>query len=128
MKSVDQLLIVIAALTFTGFGLWFLFKPEALAGIGIEVTSPSARTDIRATYGGFEMGVAAFLFWCALREDWQHMGLIAATLIVAGFGVGRAIGILIEGGATTFMWSLLAIEVAYTACGLWRLTRGASPV
>ena len=93
----------------------------ALAGIGIEVTGPSARTDIRATYGGFELGVAAFLFWCAAREDWHHVGLIAATLFVAGFGVGRGVGILLEGGATAFMWSLLAIEVVYTACGLWCL-------
>jgi hypothetical protein len=122
MKSADQVLIVIAALIFTGFGVWFLIKPTALQGIGIEATSASARTDIRATYGGFELGVAAFLFWCAYREDWQHIGLIAATLFVAGFGVGRGVGILVEGGATAFMWSLLAIEVAYTACAVWRLT------
>jgi hypothetical protein len=121
MKPYDQILIVIAALIFTGFGVWFLIKPGALAGIGIEVTGPSARTDIRATYGGFELGVAAFLFWCAAREDWHHVGLIAATLFVAGFGVGRGVGILLEGGATAFMWSLLAIEVVYTACGLWCL-------
>tara|TARA_B100000959_G_scaffold278999_1_gene338396 strand:- start:298 stop:681 length:384 start_codon:yes stop_codon:yes gene_type:complete len=125
MKSADQALIVIAALIFTGFGVWFLIKPTALQGIGIEATSASARTDIRATYGGFELGVAAFLFWCAYREDWQHIGLIAATLFVAGFGVGRGVGILVEGGATAFMWSLLAIEVAYTACAVWRLTHAA---
>ena len=62
MKSPEQLLIIIAALIFLGFGVWFIIKPTALAGIGIEATSPSARTDIRATYGGFELGVAAFLF------------------------------------------------------------------
>ena len=123
MKSADQVLIVIAALIFTGFGVWFLIKPTALQGIGIEATSASARTDIRATYGGFELGVAAFLFWCAYREDWQHIGLIAATLFVAGFGVGRGVGILVEGGATAFMWSLLAIEVAYTGAALWCLNR-----
>ncbi len=121
MKPYDQILIVIAALIFTGFGVWFLIKPGALAGIGIELNGQSARTDIRATYGGFELGVAAFLFWCAAREDWHHVGLVAATLFVAGFGVGRGVGILVEGGATAFMWSLLAIEVVYTACALWCL-------
>ena len=125
MKSADQALIVIAAVIFAGFGVWFLIKPAALGGIGIEVNGPSARTDIRATYGGFELGIAAFLFWCAARGDWHHVGLVAATLCVAGFGVGRGVGILLEGGATTFMWSLLAIEVAYTACAVWCLTRGA---
>ena len=125
MKSADQVLIIIAALIFTGFGVWFLIKPTALAGIGIEATGASARTDIRATYGGFELGVAAFLFWCASREDWHHVGLIAAMLFVAGFGVGRGVGILCEGGATAFMWSLLAVEVVYTACALWHLTHAA---
>ena len=122
MKSADQILIIIAALIFTGFGVWFLIKPTALAGIGIEATGASARTDIRATYGGFELGVAAFLFWCACREDWHYVGLIAATLFVAGFGVGRGVGILAEGGATAFMWSLLAVEVVYTGFALWHLT------
>jgi len=122
MKSPEQSLIIIAALIFTGLGVWFLITPTALAGIGIEATSASARTDIRATYGGFELGVAAFLFWCAYREDWHFMGLIAATLFAAGFGVGRATGILLEGGATAFMWALLAVEVVYTACALWRLS------
>ena len=125
MKPYDQILIVIAALIFTGFGVWFLIKPGALAGIGIELSGRSARTDIRATYGGFELGVAAFLFWCAAREDWHHVGLVAATLFVAGFGVGRGVGILVEGGATAFMWSLLAIEVVYTACALWCLKAAA---
>ena len=41
MKSADQALIVIAALIFTGFGVWFLIKPTALQGIGIEATSVS---------------------------------------------------------------------------------------
>lgn len=123
MKSVDQVLIIIAALIFTGFGVWFLIKPTALAGIGIEATGASARTDIRATYGGFELGVAAFLFWCASRGDWHHIGLVAATLFVAGFGVGRATGIFVEGGATAFMWSLLAVEVVYTAFAVWCLSR-----
>ena len=122
MKSPEQLLLLIAALAFAGFGVWFLIAPTALSGIGVEATSASARTDIRATYGGFELGVAAFLFWCAYRDDWHHVGLIAATLFVAGFGVGRATGILLEGGATAFMWALLAVEVGYTACALWRLS------
>ena len=125
MKSTDQLLVVIAALIFTGFGVWFLIKPAALAGIGIELTGPSARTDIRATYGGFELGVAAFLFWCAFREDWHHVGLIAAMLFVGGFGLGRGVGILLEGGATGLMWFFLTIEVAYTACAVWFLTHAA---
>ena len=125
MKSADQILVVIAAVIFAGFGAWFLINPVALAGIGIDVNGPSARTDIRATYGGFELGAAVFLFWCATRADRHRIGLVAATLFAASFGTGRGVGILLEGGATTFMWSLLAIEVVYTTCAVGCLTRAA---
>ena len=72
MKSCDRALIVIAALIIAGFGVWLLVKPEALGGIGINLDGPSARIDIRATYGGFELGVAAFLLVCAARAEWRR--------------------------------------------------------
>ena len=122
MKSADQALIMIAALIFTGFGLWFLFVLLAAAQAG---TSTYYGVTARASYGGFELGVAAFLLWCAFREDWRHIGLIAATLFIAGLGLGRGAGILLEGGATGLVWFFLGIEVTYTACALWRLTHTA---
>ena len=59
------------ALGFLGFGLAFTLWPLPMAGvIEIPLPTPTARIDFAATYGGFEIGVAAFLIACARRADW----------------------------------------------------------
>lgn len=117
MAKLQRPLVLLAAVLFTGFGVWFLVAPQGLEGIGIFADGGSARTDIRATYGGFELGMAAFLFLCAGRVDWLRVGLVAATLTVGGFALGRGVGILIEGSAEPLMWFFLGIEAAYSAAG-----------
>ena len=62
--------------------------------------------------------MAAFLVLCAVRVPLRRVGLIAATLTVAGFGFGRGVGMLVAGGAEPLMWFFLAIEVAYTAAAI----------
>jgi len=123
--NIERSLTAIAALIFAGFGLWLIIRPEALAGIGIELTGASARTDVRATYGGFELGVAAFLCLCIARPSWNRVGLVAACLFVGGFGGGRLVGILLEGHAEPLMWGFVAIELVFTAVALWALRRPA---
>ena len=88
---------------------------------------PTARIDVRATYGGFELGVSAFLFLCVARSQWTRVGLVASGFAIAGFGFGRLGGIVLEGGAEPLMWVFLGLEVALTAvivAVLWR-TRSA---
>ena len=106
--------MVLAACIFLGFGLWLFCVPEALAGIGIVLETPEARIDIRATYGGMELGFATFLLLCASRPEWTHVGLVASACGIAGFGLGRLGGILLEGEGTSLMWIFLGIELAAT--------------
>lgn len=112
--TAERTLTLISALIMFGFGAWLFAVPSALAGIGIELDGPTARIDVRATYGGFELGVAAFLFLCVARPEWTRAGLVASGFTVAGFGAGRAGGILIEGGAEPLMWMFLGLEAALT--------------
>lgn len=127
MKSCDRALILIAALITAGFGVWLLINPMALAGVGIPADSPIARVEIRAMYGGLELGIAAFLLWCAAVPAWRRVGLVAAALMVGGIALGRGLGILLEGGAEPLMWFFFAIEAVYTACAVACLKRPATP-
>ena len=44
------------------FGLVYLLAPESMtAPTGFGALSPGALTDVRATYGGFQLGSGAFL-------------------------------------------------------------------
>jgi hypothetical protein len=104
--------LLFAALVFVGIGLGFLIVPVQWAAI-VEIPLPTAmaRTDLRATYGGFDLAVGVFLGLCALRAEWIRPGLVALGLAAAGFAGGRLLGILVEGAASPLMVGFLVIEV-----------------
>jgi len=54
------LMVIATILAF--FGLFYLVSPQTLAGTAGLTANPSGLTDIRATYGGFQVGLALFLF------------------------------------------------------------------
>jgi hypothetical protein len=68
-------------------------------------------------YGGFELGVAAFLAWCALDPARVRIGLAAATCLFAGVGAGRGISLLMDGGRS-IMYTVLATELAATVLAI----------
>lgn len=120
--------LALAALVFVGIGLGFLLVPVQWAAlVDISLPTAMARTDFRATYGGFDLAVGVFLGFCALRADWVRPGLWALALAAAGFGAGRLVGILVEGTATPLMLTFLVIEwaIALVTFYVWRrLARG----
>lgn len=103
--------LVIAALVFLTFGLGFLIVPVQWASV-VEIVIPTAmaRTDFRATYGGFEIGMGLFLAACAMRPEWLRPGLAALAWVAAGFGAGRLVGILVEGTASSLMLIFVVLE------------------
>jgi hypothetical protein len=120
--TLAKIVLRVGALVFAAIGIGFLVNPiEWAAVVDIPLPTATARTDLRATYGGFDLAIGVFLGWCALRTDWIRPGL-AAMGLAAGFGGGRLLGILIEGSATPLMLGFAAIEAvaALVAFGLLR--------
>lgn len=108
--------LLLGAVAFAVIGLGFLIVPVQWAAlVEIALPTPMARTDLRATYGGFDLTTGVFLALCALRSDWIRPGLIAFSLAAAGFGGGRILGIVVEGTASPLMLAFAAIEIT-TAC------------
>lgn len=111
---IAKFLTIIAAILAI-FGLLYLFSPQTLAlHAGIEAT-PSGLTDIRATYGGFQIGFALFLFWSSRREQHHGNALMATALVFASVGLGRLYGIIVDGDISTFNLIGLAFETVLTA-------------
>ena len=123
--------LIVAAVVFIALGIGFLVVPVQWAlVVQIFIPTAMARTDFRATYGGFEIGMGVFLGACAMRPDWLRPGLVALALVAAGFGTGRLVGILVEGTASAFMLAFLILEWAITLVTvlvLRRLPRNAVP-
>ena len=122
----DRILILVSALIFVFFGVWLFAVPTALEKIGIQLTTHEAFIDIRATYGGLELGLAAFLLTAQARPAWYRAAMLLSALCVGGFGAGRLSGILLEGQGTPLMWFFLAIEVFWTGVMVWAYRKSVS--
>jgi Domain of unknown function (DUF4345) len=117
------------ALGFLGCGLAFTLWPLPMARlIEIPLPTPTARIDFAATYGGFELGFAAFLIVCARRDPWLAPGLWAMSAALAGFALVRIQSLLVAAGpATTPIYVALTLELTGTAAGIWALRRSGAP-
>lgn len=117
----------ITGLVFAAIGVGFLVTPVSWAeSVEILVPTAMARTDLRATYGGFDLAFGVYLWMCATRPAWHQPGLMAAALALAGFGLSRLAGFLLEGSLDPFMWTLLAVELPGAALCAWLYRRGAA--
>ena len=106
-----RLVLAAAATLFAAFGIAFAAFPHRLAAlVDIALPTSTAATDFIATYGGFEIGFAVFLFKCLARPERVQLGLLASGCAVAGFAVARATALLVRGGAKPVMYGALAFE------------------
>lgn len=84
--------LFVSACVFAFFGAWGLVAPEMLVAlVDVGVPTPTAKADVRAQYGGFTLGMGAFLFACLGRPRWTVPGLAASTFTLSGFAFARAI-------------------------------------
>jgi hypothetical protein len=102
-----------AAVLFAAFGMAFAALPHRLAAqVDIALPTSTATTDFIATYGGFEIGFAVFLFKCLARPERVRLGLLASGCAVAGFAIARAVALLTLDGAKPVMYGALVFEAA----------------
>lgn len=79
-------------------GLAALVRPVMIwAPFGVEPTTPEARNEVRAVYGGFGIALAALLFWAGGADAAVRDGVlltVAASLF--GMAGGRVVSGLVE--------------------------------
>jgi len=117
-------LLWLSAGVFVAVGGGFLLVPREWAALtDISVPTAMARTDLRATYGGFSLGFGLYLAVCARRATGLRPGLVALALCAAGFALGRLLGIVAEGGASPLMQLYFGIDALVTLLALLALRR-----
>lgn len=115
------LLIQIAALVL--LGLAYFIRPEEMASFsGALLMSAAAVTEVRAFYGGMQLGLAAFLAMALLRLDLLRPALTLLVLLYSALAVARTGGLWLDGGAQqTFNLYALLLELVSAGLAWWAL-------
>ena len=107
-----------------GFGAIYLFAPQSMTDpTGFPALGPNALTDVRATYGGLQLGLGAFLLWAVAEESRVRTALVLQVLLVGAVALSRAYGIALDGTPNSVLWGALATETTLTAVALVALGR-----
>lgn len=118
------LVLKLTAFAFLAFGLVGLAYPELVVGpAGVLLTVPSARAEIRAFYGGLELGFGLFLWAGALRPDLRIAATLAATCSLFGLVLARTFGLMAEQFVNGLHVGMGTLELVGAALNLWAYTR-----
>ncbi len=90
--------VAIAATFFAGMGVAALVKPALIwTPFGVTPTTPAARNEIRAVYGGFGLAIATLLLAAdSATPDFRAGVLVSVSVALSGMAAGRLLGALIE--------------------------------
>lgn len=112
MSALSRFTLWLAGLGFIGFGLACLIAPLAtLASAGVVVSGAVAAAEIRAFYGGLEIGLGTCLLLAASSAQHHRAGLVLCLATYGGIGLARALGMGLDGVGTPFLWAALAVEL-----------------
>ena len=125
----SRVILIVYGLMFLYFGVLLYVRPEALSNtVPLQLTDPMAVAEIRAFYGGLEIGLGVFLVAAGVIHSFIRPGLWLLFAISAGLTLGRITGIVIDHATGSFIFIALAVESAgliFSGIGL-RLTRAST--
>ena len=116
----------LASLGFLGFGTAALIAPvQVMAGADLVLTDARAIVEIRAFYGGLELALGVLLL-LAIKAKYQSAGLILGFASYFGIAIARALGMIIGGASSSFLWFALVTELVFAGLCLaaWWPMRG----
>jgi hypothetical protein len=108
--SLPRLSLRLAALAFAGFGVALLVRPELIEMLGLELGRAAAVTEIRAFYGGLELGLALFFALASTRDAWLAPALFAQAAALGGIVLARLVGVALDGGPEPLILLFAAVE------------------
>ena len=125
-----RVILGLGALTLAALGAAFLAAPDTMAAlIELELATPLARSDVRAVYGGLELGLALLqLTWLRSAETVRR-GVQLHLAIWGGLAFGRGIGLLCSEDPAASGIGLFGTELAGLGLGVvaWYAMRRSAP-
>jgi hypothetical protein len=126
--KLSRIALMTAACGFAGFGVACLTSPKKmLARVDVRARSARGRTELRAMYGGMELGLGAFFAAAMVKPGWETPALWAQALGLGGLAAARLGGILQDRPRGALMPGLVAAEGAAATLAAVALARKAKP-
>jgi hypothetical protein len=112
-----SVLVIIVAIFFAGMGAAALIRPAVIwAPFGVAPTTPAARNEVRAVYGGFGIAVAILLVVADnASAGFRDGALVAVAAALAGMAGGRIVGFAVEprgAGRFTLLFGVIEVVLA----------------
>lgn len=117
-------LVTVGALMFAAFGLNGLLRPESLLDMmQAEADHATTSNELRAMYGGFELGVATFLAATLLDRFPLRAGLFLLTSIFVAAAASRAVSLVLDGVPSQLFLNVWIFEIVFAGLCLKALTK-----
>ncbi len=111
-------------LAFVLIGLNTFWDPaRSVAPLDLQASTASALSEVRATYGGLQIGIGLFLIVGARRAAVARAALLAQGLMVGGLVAGRLVGWFSDGPPNGLVMGLLALETGVAVLSWWLYAR-----
>jgi hypothetical protein len=124
MTRLTQLFLLLSGLGFILIGVNTFRDPvAAMAGVELGVQSINALNEVRANYGGMQMGVGLLLISAALMTWLTRPALLALSLVTGGLVVGRLMSVMIDGMPNSTVQALLGLEFFTTVIAIFLFTQ-----
>ncbi len=108
-----RIFLILSALLWLPYGVYCFFDPTMLdVAAGISFAGPTGSTEIRAMYGGLQIGIGALCALGALRADWKPTAVRTLLVLAGGLFLTRIGGFFIDGSMSAYTISALAFEGA----------------
>ena len=109
----SRILLAVQALVLAGLGIAYFVRPEEMTNLsGMLLMAPAAITDVRAYYGGLQIGLATYLLLAMSRVDLTRAALTLLVLLYSAMALARIGGLWLDGGLQqTFNLTALLLEV-----------------
>lgn len=118
-----RVVLSLQLLAIAGLGLAYFIRPHEMTNLsGMLLMAPAAATDVRAYYGGLQLGLAAFIGLCLARRELIAPALTLFTLLYSALALARIGGLWLDGGAQqTFNLYALLLEIVSAGLCFWAL-------
>ena len=106
------------------YGIACLINPEMLSGLaGVNMTSPTAITEIRAMYGGVQSAVGVICLFGLLKESMMRPALAMLSFVFAGVAAARVFGLVIDSSGSAYTYGAICFEIFGTVASVFLLLK-----